>query len=82
MAIHIEDTGPGVGKAELESVFDAFFTTRATGAGTGLALTVARKIIELHKGQIVLQSLDGPAPGRGVRASIFLKLAGALRTAV
>ncbi len=70
-ALYIEDTGPGMSKTDLESAFDAFYTTKATGAGTGLGLTVARKIIELHRGVIRLENRSDV--DSGLRVSIFLK---------
>ena len=80
IAIHIEDTGPGMSREDIESAFDAFFTTKATGIGTGLGLTVAKKIIDLHKGLIRLENREDGEPG--LRASIFLKTKGGLRTHV
>jgi len=70
-ALYIEDTGPGMSKTDLESAFDAFYTTKATGTGTGLGLTVARKLIELHCGVIRLENRTDVASG--LRVSIFLK---------
>ena len=79
-ALHIEDTGPGMSNAAIESAFDAFFTTKATGSGTGLGLTVARKIIDLHNGLIRLENRDDVA--NGLRVSIFLRTPEAFRTTV
>ncbi len=78
VAIHVEDDGPGMKKDDLPLAFDAFFTTKATGAGTGLGLTVAQKIVELHKGTIQVENRETG----GLRTSIFLKVAGGLRTHV
>jgi signal transduction histidine kinase len=78
IALYIEDTGPGISNSEIDSAFDAFFTTKATGAGTGLGLTVASKIIELHHGVIRLENRDDV--DSGLRVSIFLKTPQAFRT--
>ena len=50
--IAIRDTGPGIPPEAREKVFKAFFTTKATGTGLGLA--VVRRIVEGHGGTIAL----------------------------
>ncbi len=55
----------------MQKIFDPFFTTKATGVGTGLGLSVVRKIIELHRGRI---SLRNRVSG-GVAVSLTLKVA-------
>ena len=80
VALHVEDNGPGLEKGDIERVFDAFFTTKATGTGTGLGLTVVKKIIDLHQGLIHLENReDVPS---GLRVSIYLKTKAGLRTSV
>jgi signal transduction histidine kinase len=48
--IAVEDSGPGIDPVQLESIFDAFVTTKAEGMGLGLALS--RMIIDRHAGQL------------------------------
>jgi PAS domain S-box-containing protein len=67
--VEISDTGPGVPAANLPKVFDAFFTTKPTGKGIGLGLTVSRKIIELHGGDLQLKN----RPEGGLSAMLLLK---------
>ena len=57
--IRIHDNGHGMDAATLPRIFDPFFTTRAVGQGTGLGLTVARDILNLHDGQIAVDSTPG-----------------------
>ncbi len=80
IALYIEDTGPGIPEKEIDRATDAFFTTKATGVGTGLGLTVARKIIELHKGVLRWENSEGH--DGGLRVSVFLKTLKGLRTTV
>lgn len=67
--IEIEDTGPGIDPANLPRLYDPFFTTKPTGIGTGLGLSVSRKIIELHQGTLDLMNREDH---QGARARIIL----------
>ncbi len=66
----VEDTGPGVPEELRSRIFDPFFTTKGVGEGTGLGLDVSRRIVEAHRGQILLES----EPGR-TRFDVRLPLA-------
>ena len=67
--IEVRDSGTGIPEGKMGQIFDPFFTTKPTGQGTGLGLSVARQIIELHKGRITITN----APGGGAVVTILLK---------
>jgi signal transduction histidine kinase len=54
----IADSGPGIPKQLLSKIFDPFFTTKGQGEGSGLGLTVARRIIRKFGGDIRLESIE------------------------
>jgi signal transduction histidine kinase len=56
IAVAMRDSGPGIDPKRIDSVFGAFFTTKAHGMGLGLA--ICRTIIEHHGGQLTASS-DG-----------------------
>jgi signal transduction histidine kinase len=53
--IAISDTGHGIPPAELESIFEAFYTTKKD-TGTGLGLWVSKGIAEKHHGTLTVKS--------------------------
>ena len=54
VTISVSDTGHGISAENLKHIFEPFFTTRKQG--TGLGLSNAKKIVEAHGGQIIIQS--------------------------
>jgi two-component system NtrC family sensor kinase len=54
----ITDSGPGIPKQHLSKIFDPFFTTKEQGEGSGLGLTVARRIIKKFGGDIRIESQE------------------------
>lgn len=56
--ITIQDSGHGIPSQHLSKVFDPFFTTKGQGEGSGLGLTVARRIIRKFGGDIRVENLE------------------------
>ncbi|MBD2438011.1 ATP-binding protein [Nostoc sp. FACHB-110] len=59
--IKIQDNGPGMSKSVCDRLFEPFFTTKPVNKGTGLGMSICRKIIEKHNGKIECLS----EPGKG-----------------
>lgn len=57
--IEIEDNGEGIPNSIKEKIFQPFFTTKPTGQGTGLGLSLAFDIIKAHNGTIEVDSTTG-----------------------
>jgi signal transduction histidine kinase len=64
----VEDTGPGIAPEHLPNIFRPFYTTK--GNGTGLGLSLARRIVEEHGGRVEASS----QLGRGTTFEVFLPL--------
>lgn len=55
--IEIEDTGVGISPEHLERIFDLYFTTKPKGSGIGLSMVY--RIVQLHDGEVEVQSVPG-----------------------
>jgi two-component system sensor histidine kinase ChvG len=85
----VEDQGPGIPSESLERIFKRFYTDRPKGAAfgrnSGLGLSIARQIVEAHRGRIwaenILQDSNGPkdmvrgAGTKGARLTVELPTA-------
>jgi signal transduction histidine kinase len=60
LVISVEDNGPGIPEDIKEKIFQPFFTTKATGEGTGLGLSLSYDIVTKgHSGQLTVRSKGG-----------------------
>ncbi len=52
--VHIEDSGPGIEASIARKIFNPFFTTKPIGKGTGIGLSLSKRIIDDHHGSLEL----------------------------
>jgi signal transduction histidine kinase len=64
--IIIQDNGAGMDRETLENIFIPYYTKKSSGSGLGMP--IAKKIIEGHKGKILIDS----KPGRGTKVGVYL----------
>jgi signal transduction histidine kinase len=66
--LSVQDNGPGISVVPLEKVFEAFFTTKPSGQGTGLGLTIVLHLVEQAHGGLYVES----RPGEGTVFKLYL----------
>jgi two-component system phosphate regulon sensor histidine kinase PhoR len=75
VSVSVQDDGIGVSAEDQPKLFDEFFRVRneqtAQVAGTGLGLTVVKRLVEMHQGKVTVDS----APGRGSTFTVSIPLA-------
>jgi signal transduction histidine kinase len=54
--ITVSDNGPGIPEEIRDKIFQPFFTTKPTGEGTGLGLSLAYDIVKAHGGELSVKS--------------------------
>jgi signal transduction histidine kinase len=57
LALTVEDTGAGISADTLDRIFDLYYTTKPEGSGIGLSIVY--RIVQLHGGEIEVQSTEG-----------------------
>lgn len=57
--IKIWDNGLGISKKFMDKIYQPFFTTKPTGIGTGLGLSLSYDIIKAHQGELKVESAEG-----------------------
>jgi two-component system NtrC family sensor kinase len=59
ISISVKDNGNGIPQKVIDKIFQPFFTTKPTGQGTGLGLSLSYDIIKAHGGEITVETRDG-----------------------
>ena len=57
--ITVKDNGNGIPQKVVDKIFQPFFTTKPTGQGTGLGLSLSYDIVKAHGGTIKIESKEG-----------------------
>ncbi len=57
--ISVKDNGPGIPSKVLDKIFQPFFTTKPTGEGTGLGLSLSYDIVKAHGGELKVETKEG-----------------------
>jgi signal transduction histidine kinase len=57
--IKVADNGKGIPQKVLDKIFQPFFTTKPTGQGTGLGLSLAYDIVQAHRGELKVETKEG-----------------------
>lgn len=70
--VSVADTGKGIPAAQLERIFEPFYTTKPVGEGTGLGLSISYGIVRRHGGAIEVRSEEG----RGTEMIVNIPLTG------
>jgi signal transduction histidine kinase len=68
--ISVKDNGPGIPQKVLDKIFQPFFTTKPTGQGTGLGLSLAYDIVKAHGGELKVETHEN----QGTEFIIFLNV--------
>ena len=59
--IKVKDNGDGIPQRILDKIFQPFFTTKPTGEGTGLGLSLSYDIVKAHRGELKVETKEGEA---------------------
>ena len=59
IVISVKDNGNGIPDSIKEKIFQPFFTTKPTGSGTGLGLSLSYDIVKAHGGELKVETKEG-----------------------
>jgi signal transduction histidine kinase len=63
VSITVKDNGNGIPQRVLDKIFQPFFTTKPTGQGTGLGLSLSYDIVKAHGGELKVETKEGEGSG-------------------
>jgi len=55
----VKDNGNGIPQNVIDKIFQPFFTTKPTGQGTGLGLSLSYDIVKAHGGELKVETQEG-----------------------
>ena len=56
--VNVKDNGNGIPQKVIDKIFQPFFTTKPTGQGTGLGLSLSYDIVKAHGGELKVETLS------------------------
>jgi signal transduction histidine kinase len=56
--VRVQDSGPGISRADRAHIFEPFFTTKPPGQGTGLGLSIVYGVVTSHGGRIEIETTE------------------------
>jgi signal transduction histidine kinase len=59
VSISVKDNGTGIPQKVVDKIFQPFFTTKPTGQGTGLGLSLSYDIVKAHQGELKVETKEG-----------------------
>ena len=72
LEISVKDNGEGIPEKVRDKIFQPFFTTKPTGSGTGLGLSLSYDIVKVHGGEMKVESLTADQAGKEEEGSLFI----------
>ncbi len=70
--ISVKDNGSGIPQKVIDKIFQPFFTTKPTGQGTGLGLSLSYDIVKAHGGELSVKTMEGEGSEFIIKLSIIV----------